>query len=119
MIERWAGLMLDGFNLFVIVYLLALNGMYLAMTLLAFWSLKRTRRRMQFVDVPEMIIAGGTPPVTLIAPAHNEEATCVQSVRSLPSSQLKTVTLFAVEISRFAKYAVFAKSKEKAEIRLL
>ncbi len=78
-----AAYFLDGFNLVVIAYFVLLNSVYLAMSVFAFWSLRRYAIRMRTVDVAEMMATAGMPPVTLLAPAYNEEATCVEAVRSL------------------------------------
>lgn len=77
------GQLLDGFNVVVIVYFVLLNGTYLAMTLLAFGALRRYALRMTSVDPSELMSTAGLPPVALIAPAFNEEPTCVESTRSL------------------------------------
>ncbi len=77
------GWMLDGFNLVVLAYFISLNSVYLGMSLLAFGALRRYALRMQTEDVAELMAAVGMPPVTLLAPAHNEEATCVEATRSL------------------------------------
>lgn len=74
---------LDGFNVVVIFYFVLLNGTYLWMTLLAFGALRRYALRMSSVDPDELMSTAGLPPVTLIAPAYNEEPTCVESTRSL------------------------------------
>jgi cellulose synthase/poly-beta-1,6-N-acetylglucosamine synthase-like glycosyltransferase len=78
-----AGVLLDGFNLVVIAYFVLLNGVYLTMSFFAFVSLRRYALRMRTVDVAELMATAGMPPVTLLAPAHNEEATCVEAIRSL------------------------------------
>ena len=75
--------LLDGFNILVIVYFVLLNGTYLVMTLLALGSLRRYALRMTSVDPNELMSNKGLPPVTLIAPAYNEEPICVESTRSL------------------------------------
>lgn len=75
--------LLDGFNVVVIGYFVLLNGTYLWMTLLAFGALRRYALRMSSVDPDELMSTAGLPPVTLIAPAFNEEPTCVESTRSL------------------------------------
>ena len=77
------GAFLDGFNVLVIVYFVVLNSIYLGMTLLAFGSLRRYALRMSSIDTSELMATAGLPPVTLIAPAYNEEPTCVESTRSL------------------------------------
>ena len=78
-----AGSLLDGFNLLVLGYFVLLNSVYLAMSLVAFAALRRHGRRMQTVDVAELMATAGLPPVTLLAPAYNEEATCVEAIKSL------------------------------------
>ena len=78
-----AGALLDGFNLTVLGYFVLLNSVYLAMSLFAFASLRRHAQRMQTVDVAELMATAGMPPVTLLAPAYNEEATCVEAIKSL------------------------------------
>jgi cellulose synthase/poly-beta-1,6-N-acetylglucosamine synthase-like glycosyltransferase len=77
------GVLLDGFNVSVIGYFVALNTVYLTMSIFAFRSLRRYAMRMQSVDVAELMATAGMPPVTLIAPAYNEEPTCVEATRSL------------------------------------
>jgi cellulose synthase/poly-beta-1,6-N-acetylglucosamine synthase-like glycosyltransferase len=82
-INAMVGPFIDGFNLIVIGYFILLNGTYLSMTFLAFGSLRRYALRMSAVDPNELMSTAGMPPVTLIAPAYNEEPTCVESTRSL------------------------------------
>jgi cellulose synthase/poly-beta-1,6-N-acetylglucosamine synthase-like glycosyltransferase len=77
------GTLLDGFNFLVIVYFVVLNSIYLGMTILAFRSLRRYALRMGGIDTNDLMATAGLPPVTLIAPAYNEEPTCVESTRSL------------------------------------
>ena len=78
-----AGALLDGFNVVVIIYFVVLNSIYLGMTVLAFGALRRYALRMVSVDPSEMMSTAGMPPVTLIAPAFNEERTFLESTRSL------------------------------------
>lgn len=70
-------------NGLVLLYFVLLNGSYLATSLLAFRSLRQYAVRLESLDVNELITAAGAPPITLLAPAYNEEATCVDAVRSL------------------------------------
>ena len=65
------------FNSFVLVYFIALNGTYLVTSLVAFRELRKYARRMRAIDADDMITAAGAPGVTIIAPAYNEEVTCV------------------------------------------
>ncbi len=70
-------------NVVVVVYFVVLNVSYLATSLLAFRALSRYARRLKVLDTEELITSAGAPPITLIAPAYNEEATCVEAARSL------------------------------------
>jgi cellulose synthase/poly-beta-1,6-N-acetylglucosamine synthase-like glycosyltransferase len=72
-----------GFNTAVIFYFFALNGIYLVTSLVAIRELRRYARRVRSIEVDEMITAAGAPEVTIIAPAFNEEVTCIASVRAL------------------------------------
>jgi cellulose synthase/poly-beta-1,6-N-acetylglucosamine synthase-like glycosyltransferase len=67
----------------VLVYFILLNGVYLATSLFAFGALRRYAHRMKSLDLEDLIRGAGAPPITLVAPAYNEEPTCVESVRSL------------------------------------
>jgi cellulose synthase/poly-beta-1,6-N-acetylglucosamine synthase-like glycosyltransferase len=60
-----------------------LNGLYLFTTAIALLVLRRYTRRLQALDVSDVLLLGGAPPVTLLGTAYNEEATCVEAVRSL------------------------------------
>lgn len=71
------------FNWLVLGYFVALNAVYLATSLFAFGALRRYAERMKTLDVDSLVAASGAPPITLIAPAYNEEPTCVESVKSL------------------------------------
>ena len=71
------------FNWIVLFYFLALHAVYLAASLIAFRALKKYAVRMKSLDLTDLITTAYAPPITLIAPAFNEEATCVDSARSL------------------------------------
>jgi len=74
---------LDVFNYLVLGYFVLLNAVYLGTSLFAFGALRRYAQRLKSIDLEELIRSGGAPPITLVAPAYNEEPTCVESVRSL------------------------------------
>lgn len=76
-------LVLDAVNITVVLYFLTLNSVYLITSIFAFRALKRYALRLKTVDVEELVAYAGVPPVTLVVPAFNEEATCVESTRSL------------------------------------
>lgn len=71
------------FNYIVLAYFLLLNAVYLLTSLFAFGALRRYSLRMKSLDLDDLIRGAGAPPITLVAPAYNEEATCAESVRSL------------------------------------
>ncbi len=77
------GLVLDGFNILALSYFVLLNTTYLITTILAFRALRQYTRKLKAVDVEELISSAGAPPITLIAPAYNEEPTCVEAVKAL------------------------------------
>jgi cellulose synthase/poly-beta-1,6-N-acetylglucosamine synthase-like glycosyltransferase len=90
----WA--LLDAYNLFILGYLGVQNLSYLLMTAVAWGALRRqvSVKGSSFLD--DLIRTEAAPPVTLIAPAYNEEATCVDAVRALlvteyPSFQVVVV----------------------------
>ncbi|HWO88031.1 MAG TPA: glycosyltransferase [Gemmatimonadales bacterium] len=75
--------LLDYLNALVLGYFVLLNAFYLLTTVVSFRGLRRYGRRLKTVDVDEMIGAGALPPITVIAPAYNESAVCVEAARSL------------------------------------
>ena len=76
-------IILQDFNLLILLYFLLINSFYLATSLIAFRFLKNYAKRMKTFDSEEVVAITGSPPITLFAPAYNEEATCVHSIRSL------------------------------------
>jgi cellulose synthase/poly-beta-1,6-N-acetylglucosamine synthase-like glycosyltransferase len=73
------------FNGLVILYFLILNGFYLITSFLAYGALRRYALRLKTMDLERFLRTGGAPPITLINPAFNEEATLNESIRSLLS----------------------------------
>jgi cellulose synthase/poly-beta-1,6-N-acetylglucosamine synthase-like glycosyltransferase len=71
------------FNYLVLGYFILLNLVYLATSFFAFGALRRYAIRMKSLDLEDLITSAGAPPITLLAPAFNEEPTCVESVHSL------------------------------------
>ncbi len=83
MIEAFARDSLWVVNVLVLAYFVLLNGSYFATSILAFRELRRYTARLKSVDIPDFVASAGAPPITLIVPAYDEEATCVDVVRSL------------------------------------
>ena len=71
------------FNVIVLVYFVVLNTVYLTTSVIAFRDIRRYVRRLKSLDFGDLLSSEGMPPVTVIAPAYNEELTCVEAVNSL------------------------------------
>jgi YaiO family outer membrane protein len=87
-------MLLDGWALFVsavivategmiLLYFLTLNSLYFLFAVVAFFELRRHRRRWTARDLDVIVRSPATPKISLILPAHNEQATITQSLRSL------------------------------------
>ena len=83
MIYQFVLRLLDIFNVIVLTYFVVLNIGYFITGLFAFRSLRRYVRRLRTLDIEDLLGSAGMPPITLVAPAFNEEPTCVESTRSL------------------------------------
>jgi len=64
------------------MFFLGLNGYYTFLNVCAFPTLIRYMKR-KSLNEPPQIAAGFAPPITLVVPAYNEEATIGESVKSL------------------------------------
>ena len=84
------------FNYIVLFYFIALHVVYLWTSFFAFGALRRYSLRMKSLDLSDLITTAWAPPITLIAPAFNEEATCVQSVRSLLTLEYREYDILVV-----------------------
>jgi cellulose synthase/poly-beta-1,6-N-acetylglucosamine synthase-like glycosyltransferase len=71
------------FNRFVLVYFLVLNTSYLLLFLLSLVAVFRFVRRTFFSDYRQILQSEMTWPISVLVPAHNEEKTLVDTVRSL------------------------------------
>lgn len=74
---------IGAFNYLVLFYFIVLHAVYLGTSFFAFGALRRYALRLKSLDLTDLITSAWAPPITLIAPAFNEEANCVESVRSL------------------------------------
>lgn len=71
------------FSYIAIGYFLLLNLVYFVTSLLALRHLRQYANRLDaYPDLP-LIASGLMPPITILAPAFNEERTCVTSTRAL------------------------------------
>ena len=70
-------------NGLVLVYFLAINLVYILTSVRALQVIWQYRQRLQAFNLLDPSRARASPPITVLAPAYNEELTCVESVRSL------------------------------------
>lgn len=77
-------------------YLVVLNTGYIALGILTYQTVLRYHRRMGAYVSETALGADALPPITLIAPAHNEEATCVSSVRAFLSTEYPSFEILVV-----------------------
>ena len=70
-------------DLGVLLYFLVLNTIYLVFSIVAFVRLRHHRRRWTARDLEGIIRSPATPAISIVAPAHNEEATLADSVQAL------------------------------------
>jgi cellulose synthase/poly-beta-1,6-N-acetylglucosamine synthase-like glycosyltransferase len=71
------------YNHLVLLYFFAINTQYLILMLVGFRETRRALLEMQWRDVRRLMRSPLTPPISVIAPAYNEEANIAESVRSL------------------------------------
>lgn len=75
--------MIAGFNVFVLVYFIALNSIYLILFLISLVEVLKFVRRTFFSDYRQIMQSDMTWPISVLIPAHDEEKTIVETVRSL------------------------------------
>ncbi len=82
----WQFLVIKGiiwFNYFVLFYFLILNTIYLILFVISLFAVLRFVKRTFFSDYMEIMQSEMTYPITILVPAHNEEKTIVETVKSL------------------------------------
>jgi cellulose synthase/poly-beta-1,6-N-acetylglucosamine synthase-like glycosyltransferase len=75
--------LIQGFDVFILVYFLALNGLYMAFSLVALVVLVGHRRRWTPQALDTVLRSPATPPISVIVPAFCEESTIAESLRGL------------------------------------
>lgn len=79
-------LIVDGivlFNMFVLFYFIALNLTYLFLFLISLREVLKFVKRTFFTDYHQILTSDLTWPISILVPAHNEEKTIAETVRSL------------------------------------
>ena len=72
-----------GFNIAFLSYFIAINGIYFILLIISYFTVLRYRRRIQHEQWRRIIQSPLTVPVSIIAPAYNEELSIDESVKSL------------------------------------
>jgi len=83
---NWLGWLTWGvvaFNVFVLIYFLILNSIYLGLFVISLVEVVRFVRRTFFSDYRQIMQSEMTWPISVLVAAHNEEKTIVETVRSL------------------------------------
>jgi cellulose synthase/poly-beta-1,6-N-acetylglucosamine synthase-like glycosyltransferase len=74
---------LVGFNVFVLFYFIALNSIYLILFLISLVEVLKFVRRTFFSDYRQIMQSDMTWPISVLIPAHDEEKSIVETVRSM------------------------------------
>ncbi len=81
----WARLteVLEWYSAFILLFFFAINTYYLVLTVAGFWRTLRVFKEVRRPDQRRLLRSPLTPPISVLAPAFNEEANVVDNVRSL------------------------------------
>jgi len=83
---NWIALIQDtlsAFNGFVLFYFIALNSIYLGLFVISLFDVLKFVRRTFFSDYRQIMQSDMTWPISVLIPAHDEEKTIVETVRSM------------------------------------
>jgi cellulose synthase/poly-beta-1,6-N-acetylglucosamine synthase-like glycosyltransferase len=68
---------------FVLVFFFAINTYYLILTVTGFWQTLKVFKEVRRPDQRRLLRSPLTPPISVLAPAFNEESNVVENIRSL------------------------------------
>jgi len=89
-------LLLHAFNIIILIYFFLINSFYLLFIFLSLIGLFRHRELTRFVSFKEVFRLPLVKPISIIAPAYNEEKTIVESVRALLSLEYPVFEVIVV-----------------------
>jgi len=69
-------------QIFILIYFLAINGIYSFLMIVAFIEFRNQHRRSFIDDYPYLYRSKLTPGVSILVPAYNEEATVIEALKS-------------------------------------
>ncbi len=87
---------LSVFNFAILVYFGVVSSIYIALTIVAFRSMRRHVNQLQAFRIDDIIASGANLPISVIVPAFNEASTIADSVRSLLSLQYPNYEVIVV-----------------------
>ena len=70
-------------NYFITGYFVFINAVYILMLLIAFLAIKKYSQHVQSLEMKNLFLSPFAKPVSLLVPAYNEQATIVESVKSI------------------------------------
>jgi len=83
-------------NIIILAYFFLINSFYFLFTVLSLFGLARHRNLTAYVNFKEIFRLPLVKPISIIAPAYNEEKTIVESVRSLLSLEYPVFEVIVV-----------------------
>jgi cellulose synthase/poly-beta-1,6-N-acetylglucosamine synthase-like glycosyltransferase len=89
--------LLHDFDVAVLWYFVALNLSYLVLIGIATVEIGRASRRAGFGVLDDIFTNPLTPPVSIIVPAHNEEAVIVESIRAMLALRYSELEVIVVD----------------------
>jgi cellulose synthase/poly-beta-1,6-N-acetylglucosamine synthase-like glycosyltransferase len=83
MIWAFLAAVVQWYSGFILLFFFAINTYYLVLTIAGFWRTLQVFKEVRRPDQRRLLRSPLTPPVSVLAPAFNEEANVVDNVRSL------------------------------------
>lgn len=83
--DNWITLAADIFTYAFLTYAVLITASYIIFSVISLFELKHYTKKNSFIDYRNIMSSPLSPSVSLVAPAYNEGATIVESVRSLLS----------------------------------
>src|SRR4030067_1900530 len=87
---------LNVLNVIILAYFFLITSFYFLFTVLSLFGLARHRNLTAYVNFKEIFRLPLVKPISIIAPAYNEEKTIVESVRSLLSLEYPVFEVIVV-----------------------
>ena len=107
--------LIDIVSYLTIGYFIVLNLVYFVTSIIAFGRLKQYSTTLDTYPDSLLLSSGFLPPITIIAPAYNEEATCVESTHSLLALEYPEFEVLVVNDG--SKDATLARLQEAFDLK--